>query len=280
MIKPLSFLFLFLFCSSLQAQVTMPAPDTTADTNSLSPIMIGTTLRTEWRSVRNPFKADVRAHVETVERIEQFKVIGVSHMPDEKGIMRSYAFLAKVSDSNDEAVKKDKTVDTITLQAFPEILDESTQPAIEDVENCSFRLGNDTLWFLGCYATSNKTVAVFWPMGSYPAKEESLKTYDVVDNLDSLHIRKTLRGEKIATSIPLSLVPSARKGAEESPKTDNSKNPGSERPAIIGKLPDNPNVPPAKARPITGDLLIDVDRALHAHDVEFSTNNTSVKPYY
>lgn len=285
MSKFITLLILSLLGFSTYGQLTtgnsapnLPAVISTQDTNTPSPIVAGTVLRTEWRSVRNPFKADVRAHVDTVEKVEQVKVIGISHMPDEKGIMRTYAFLTKLGDQDEEVNAKGKAKkasgDIMTLQAFPEILDEATQPAIEDLENSSFRLGNETLWFLGCYATSNRTVAVFWPMSSYPVKEETLKSYDVADTLDTIHSRKTIRGEKIASTTPLTLLPSPKQDTTETNSTINSK------PVIIGKLPDSPNVPPSKATPITGDLLIDVDRALHSHQTEFSTNNTSVKPYY
>jgi hypothetical protein len=88
--------------------------------------------------------------------------------------------------------------ETYVLQAFPEILDESTTPTEEQAEKSSIMLTSEQLWFIGAVTITNKTSAVFWPVGSYPVKEETLRQFDLTDGiLKDLPDRKTKAGEKL-----------------------------------------------------------------------------------
>ena len=59
-------------------------------------------------------------------------------------------------------------------------------------------LTSEQLWFIGAVSISNKTSAIFWPVGSYPVKEESLRQFELTDHLlNDLPDRKTKAGEKI-----------------------------------------------------------------------------------
>jgi hypothetical protein len=169
-----------------------------------NPILKGAQLKTEWRNVRNPFRFEINENrlVET-ERIEQMHIVGYTRMSDETGILRTYAFVTKTSEGKDE--KKGKAADvvkeTLLLQAFPEIVNESTIPTEEQAENSSISLTSEQLWFLGIVVTTNKqALAIFWPYGSYPIKEDSLRQFEIQDRLKDLPIRVTKAGEKIGGS--------------------------------------------------------------------------------
>lgn len=174
-----------------------------------NPILKGAILVTEWHTVRNPFRFEesVAKTMEGEQRMEQIHILGFTRFPDEFGALRNYVFLTKttehageppVKDTKGKKVEETATVESITLQSFPEILNEETTPSDEDIENSSITVGGEQLWFIGMVTTSNKpNVAVFWPYGPYPVKEENLKQFDSTDMLADLAIRKTTQGEKI-----------------------------------------------------------------------------------
>ena len=75
------------------------------------------------------------------------ELTGLSKMPDEEGVVQTYAFVVKTSEARAPEVstngkgtepkpkRNDKTLqETHVLQAFPEILDESTTPTEEQAE--------------------------------------------------------------------------------------------------------------------------------------------------
>ena len=58
-------------------------------------------------------------------------------------------------------------------------------------------LTSEQLWFVGAVSISNRTSAVFWPVGSYPVKEESLRQFDLADSLLKSMCGWERAGEKI-----------------------------------------------------------------------------------
>jgi hypothetical protein len=184
----------------------VPAAGSITNTVESNPILGGVYLRSDWHASKNPFRFEVQEAVaELSDRNEQMELIGLSKMPDEEGIIRTYTFVVKTSETRaPEAETKgkkneNKTLqETYVLQAFPEILDESTTPTEEQAEKSSIMLTSEQLWFIGAVSISNKTSAVFWPVGSYPVKEESLRQFELTDHLlNDLPDRKTKAGEKI-----------------------------------------------------------------------------------
>jgi hypothetical protein len=184
----------------------VPAAGSTANTVESNPILGGVYLRSDWHASKNPFRFEVQEAVaELSDRNEQMELIGLSKMPDEEGIIRTYTFVVKTSETRAPEVEtkgkknENKTLqETYVLQAFPEILDESTTPTEEQAEKSSIMLTSEQLWFIGAVSISNKTSAVFWPVGSYPVKEESLRQFELTDHLlNDLPDRKTKAGEKI-----------------------------------------------------------------------------------
>lgn len=201
-----------------QTATAPPASDKLADPsksapgNGENPILKGAHLKTEWRNVRNPFRFEVNENkpVET-DRFEQMHVVGYSKMPDENGILRTYAFVTKTSDGKDEkkAAKLAEAVkETFILQAFPGIISESTIPTEEQAETSSISLTSEQLWFLGVIANTNgQAVAIFWPYGSYPVTDDSLRQFEIRDRLKDLPNRVTKAGEKIGGSgHPLTVI--------------------------------------------------------------------------
>ena len=188
--------------SSAPDKVATPGKSTNpAEEN---PILRGAPWKTEWQNVRNPFRFEVSEsrHVEA-ERFEQMQVLGYTRMPDDAGVLRTYAFVTKTSERKDEKKGKAAEVvkETYVLESLPEIVNESTIPTEEQTENSSISLTSEQLWFLGVVVGTNKqAVAVFWPYGSYPVKEDSLRLFDIQDRLKELPIRVTKGGEKIGGS--------------------------------------------------------------------------------
>lgn len=190
-----------------------------AGTNAVADtqIMKGVTLITDWKTTKNPFKFEIKtSKPEQVDRYEQMQLIGVTRMPDEDGIIQTYAFVSKTSEAKPSAKdaqgKKPEAStanqNTYFLQAFPDVLNEKTHPTEEQAEQSSIVLTSEQLWFIGAATTTNgNLVAIFWPAGSYPAKLESLRMFDLKDKqLDDLKIRVTPRGEKISTSKDVDLL--------------------------------------------------------------------------
>ena len=188
----------------------VPAVGGATNTVESNPILGGVYLRSDWHASKNPFRFEVQEAVaELSDRNEQMELIGLSKMPDEEGIIRTYTFVVKTSETRapeaetkakkNEPKHENKTLQqTYVLQAFPEILDESTTPTEEQAEKSSIMLTSEQLWFIGAVSISNKTSAVFWPVGSYPVKEESLRQFELTDHLlNDLPDRKTKAGEKI-----------------------------------------------------------------------------------
>ena len=190
----------------------LPASDNTNSAAGPNPILGGVYLKSDWHSIKNPFRFEVQGEAADLpDRNEQMELTGLSKMPDEEGVVQTYAFVVKTSEARAPEVstngkgtepkpkRNDKTLqETHVLQAFPEILDESTTPTEEQAEKSSIMLTSEQLWFVGAVSISNKTSAVFWPVGSYPVKEESLRQFDLADSLlKDLPDRRTRAGEKI-----------------------------------------------------------------------------------
>lgn len=187
-----------------------------ANTNAVADtqIMKGVNLTTEWKTTKNPFKFEIKtSKPEQVDRYEQMQLIGVTRMPDEDGIIQTYAFVSKTSEAKSSAKdaqgkQQEATANTYFLQAFPDVLNEKTHPTEEQAEQSSIVLTSEQLWFVGAATTTNGAlVAIFWPAGAYPAKLENLRMFDLKDkDLDDLKIRITPRGEKISTSKDVDLL--------------------------------------------------------------------------
>ena len=182
----------------------------TTSTNKFanSQILNSVFFKTEWRMPKNPFRFEISDNSgDPVDHTEQMQLIGISKMPAEDGVLRTYAFITKTSETKTaEPTGKagpgqhevHTTSDTYVLQSFPEILDESTTPTEEQAETSSITLTSEQLWFVGAISVSNRLTAVFWPYGSYPVKEEALKQFDLVDGtLKDIPMRRNALGEKI-----------------------------------------------------------------------------------
>ena len=184
------------------AMQTTAEPVEAAEEN---PILKGAELKTEWTNVRNPFRFEVNDTPSyTPDRLEQMQVLGWSRMPDETGVVRTYAFVTKTTEgARVEGNKLENRVskDVRILQALPEKLDEQTVTTEEQIEESSIPLGNEQLWFLGILQTNGQAVAVFMPDGAaYPIQEEDLRPFEIQDSLKDLHVRSTKAGEKITTA--------------------------------------------------------------------------------
>jgi hypothetical protein len=168
-----------------------------------NPILKGAELKTEWANARNPFRFDVNDTPSYApERLEQMQVLGYSKMPDESGVLRTYAFVTKTTEgARVEGNKAENRVakDVHILRALPEKLDEQTATTEEQIDASSITLGNEQIWFLGVLRTNGQTVAIFMPdSAAYPILEEDLRPFEIQDSLKELHVRSTKAGEKIS----------------------------------------------------------------------------------
>jgi len=255
------------------------APDRLADPSKSAPsieenpILKGAQLKTEWRNVRNPFRFEVNeSRVLETERFEQMHVVGYTKMPDETGILRTYAFVTKTSEGKEDKKGKAAEVvkETLILEAFPEIVNESTIPTEEQAENSSISLTSEQLWFLGVVANTNKqVVAVFWPYGSYPIKEDSLRQFEIQDRLKDLPIRVTKAGEKIGGSgRPVTVISKPKsKPISAAPTTSQTAAPSDPSPGLdpkstangsqdkAGEITLNNQTPAPTAAPVTKPSL-------------------------
>lgn len=188
-------------------------PIPTAEDN---PILRGAELKTEWANARNPFRFEVNDTPASVpERLEQMQVLGCSKMPDETGVLRTYAFVTKTTEGarvEGNKLESRVTKDVHILQALPEKLDEQTVTTEEQIDESSILLGNEQLWFLGVLRTNRQAVAIFMPdSATYPIQEEDLRPFEIQDSLKELHVRSTKAGEKISTADGTLRVLSRRK---------------------------------------------------------------------
>jgi hypothetical protein len=169
-----------------------------------NPILKGAELKTEWTNARNPFRFEVSDTPSyTPERVEQMQVLGYSKMPDETGVLRTYAFVTKTTEGarvEGNKLESKVTKDVHILQALPEKLDEQTVTTEEQIDESSIMLGNEQIWFLGVLRTNGQAVAIFIPdSATYPIQDEDLRPFEVQDSLKELHMRNTRAGEKITT---------------------------------------------------------------------------------
>ena len=188
-----------------------------------NPILKGAELKTEWANARNPFRFEVNdAPSYAPERLEQMQVLGYSKMPDETGVLRTYAFVTKTTEgARVEGNKLESRVakDVHILQALPEKLDEQTVTTEEQIDESSITLGNEQIWFLGVLRTNGQAVAIFIPdSATYPIQEEDLRPFEIQDSLKELRVRSTKAGEKISTENGALRVFSRRK-AKNPPAT-------------------------------------------------------------
>jgi hypothetical protein len=273
----------------------LPVPDNPSGGAGANPILGGVYLKSDWHSIKNPFRFEIQEEVADLpDRNEQMELIGLSKIPDEEGIVRTYAFVVKTSETRAPVVdtkgkkvepkpkRDDKTLqETYVLQAFPEILDESTTPTEEQAEKSSIMLTSEQLWFVGAISLSNKTSAVFWPVGSYPVKEESLRQFDLTDSLlKDLPDRRTKAGEKIGGEKGVNVLARVNKakqakdaGTNPQNKTD-ALNAAKQAPAVPkGSAPPRPPelpvtaqspgpISPASKPPQSGNVQKDVKKAL------------------
>jgi hypothetical protein len=247
--------------AAAQAQVPAPSRPPAAAapaTNQVNPILDGVYLKTEWHAVKNPFRIEeTESSSGAPERTEQMEIVGLSRMPDEKGITRTYAFVTKtvsVRSDNPENPPSDPTSaapsqEVHVLQAFPEILNESTTPTEDQAENSSITLLNSQLWFVGAVEISNKMNAVFWPSSTYPVHEESLQFYELTDPiLKNLTIKETQQGEKIGGEKDANYLARLKKAKALRDAKGNMAAPGKMAPGKPTAMPGKPTVP----APITG----------------------------
>jgi hypothetical protein len=143
-------------------------------------------------------------------------------MPDETGVLRTYAFVTKTTEgARVEGNKPESRVakDVHILQALPEKLDEQTVTTEEQIDESSITLGNEQIWFLGVLRTNGQAVAIFIPdSATYPIQEEDLRPFEIQDSLKELRVRSIKAGEKISTEDGALRVFSRRK-AKNPPAT-------------------------------------------------------------
>jgi hypothetical protein len=262
-----------------QAQVPVPKHPLGAAapaTNQVNPILDGVYLKTEWRAVKNPFQIEETESASGApEHTEQLEIVGLSRMPNEKGITRTYAFVTKtvyVRPDNPEnppsgPASAAPSEEVHVLQAFPEILNESTTPTEDQAENSSITLLNSQLWFVGAVEISNKMNAVFWPASTYPVHEESLQLYELTDPiLKDLTIKETQRGEKIGGEKDANYLARLKKAKALHEAKRNMAAPGKMGPSPMHGKP--PGTAPAGGgatpgmTPRTGNVANDVRKTL------------------
>ena len=225
-----------------------------------SPILRGAELKTEWANVRNPFRFEVNdAPSYAPDRLEQMQVLGWSKMPDERGVLRTYAFVTKTTEGarvEGSKLESRLTKDVRILQALPEKLDEQTVTTEEQIEESSIALGNEQLWFLGVLQTNGQAVAIFMPdNAAYPIQEEDLRPFEIQDSLKDLHVRSTKAGDKITTA-DNALRTLSRRKAKSTPATPAPRPPappGKPMPASSDPKPkEKPTVPTNVPKTIDG----------------------------
>ncbi len=205
---------------------TSGKPVATSDENL---ILKGAELKTEWANTRNPFRFEVNdTPAYAPERVEQMQVLGFSKMPDENGILHTYAFVSKTTEGARVQGGKPETKvekDVYILRALPEKLDEETVTTEEQIEESSIALGSEQLWFLGVVQTNSQTLAIFIPdNATYPIKEEELRPFEAQDSLKDLHVRVTKAGKKISTEDNSPRI-SSRLKSKISPTTPDTTSP-------------------------------------------------------
>ncbi len=195
---------------------------TTTDENV---ILKGAELKTDWANARNPFRFEANeTPAYAPERVEQMQVLGFSKMPDQNGILQTYAFVTKTTEGPRVQASKPETKaakEVYVVRALPEKLDEETVTTEEQIEECSISLGGEQLWFLGVVQTNSQTLAIFIPdNATYPIKEEELRPFEIQDSLKDLHVRVTTAGQKISTEANASRAFSRPKNQSTPAKSD------------------------------------------------------------
>lgn len=188
-------------------------------------ILKGAELKTEWANARNPFRFEANdTPAYAPERVEQMQLLGFSRMPDENGILQTYAFVTKTTEGPRVQASKPETKaakEVYVLRALPEKLDEETVTTEEQIEECSISLGGEQLWFLGVVQTNSQTLAIFIPdNATYPIKEGELRPFEIQDSLKDLHVRVTKAGQKISTEANASRAFSRPKNQSTPAKAD------------------------------------------------------------
>lgn len=222
---------------------SVPSPVKTSATTEENPILKGAELRGEWVNSRNPFRFEVNeSPAYTPERVEQMQVLGFSKMPDEDGLLQTYAFVTKTTEGPRVQGSKPETKvtkDVYVLQALPEKLDEETVTTEEQIEGSSIALGSEQLWFVGIVQTNGQTLAIFVPDSApYPIKGEDLRPFEMQDSLKDLHVRITKAGEKISAEDNSPRISPRPKGKTTPTKLDTS-----------ASSPDRPVAAPAVSKP-------------------------------
>ena len=222
-----------------------------------NPILKGAELKTEWADARNPFRFEVNdSPAYTPERLEQMQVLGFSKMPDEDGVLHTYAFVTKTTEGarvQGGKLESKITKDVYILRAQPEKLDEQTVTTEEQIEQSSISLGSEQLWFLGILQTNGQTLAIFVPdNATYPIKEEELRPFEIQDSLRDLHVRITKAGEKISTEAHAPRIFSRPKSKSTPAKPDTTASAAVSKPAAtsaVSKPEEKPTLygNPAKA---------------------------------
>jgi hypothetical protein len=239
---------------------TSAKPVVTANENL---VLKGAELKTEWINARNPFRFEVNeSPAYAPERVEQMQVLGFSKMPDDSGVLQTYAFITKTTEGPRVQGSKPETKvtkDMYILRALPEKLDEQIVTTEEQTEESSIALGSEQLWFLGIVQTNGQTLAIFIPdNATYPIKEEDLRPFEIQDSLKDLQVRVTKAGEKISTEVNAPRVSSRPKNKSIPAKPDTvvptpTTKPAATPPASTPKekptVQENPAKPPDKMLP-------------------------------
>lgn len=218
------------------ASGSAPTPaNAIATTTGENLILKGAELKTEWANARNPFRFEANeTPAYAPERVEQMQVLGFSKMPDENGIVQTYAFVTKTTEGSRVQAGKPETKVTkevYVLRALPEKLDEETVTTEEQIDECSISLGGEQLWFLGVIQTNSQTLAIFIPdNATYPIKEEELRPFEIQDSLKDLHMRVTKAGQKISTEANASRALSRPKNQSTPTRSDTPTPPPSAKP--------------------------------------------------
>lgn len=235
------------------ASVGAPTPArpivTTADE-----ILKGAELKTDWPNARNPFRFEANdTPAYAPERVEQMQVLGFSKMPDQNGILQTYAFVTKTTEGPRVQAGKPETKaakEVYVLRALPEKLDEETVTTEEQVEECSIALGSEQLWFLGVVQTNTQTLALFIPdTATYPIKEEELRPFEIQDSLKDLHVRVTKAGQKISTEANASRAFSRPKNKSAPTKSDTPTPPPFAKPIAAPSSSQPAQVPAIHSTP-------------------------------
>src|ERR1039458_9450832 len=77
-----------------------PLPDNPSGGAGANPILGGVYLKSDWHSIKNPFRFEVQGEAADLpDRNEQMELTGLSKMPDEEGVVQTYAFVVKTSEA-------------------------------------------------------------------------------------------------------------------------------------------------------------------------------------